>query len=689
MTKIRTFLFIIIPVVVGLYTRLDDIKAWEANKFYHFYQNRPVFTGNDSYFFARYGKEYFEGKYKAGETDPLREVPDFTTYPEPVPLLSLISGFFAKVQGTYIENVSVWLVPILAVLIAFPLVFFFNRIGYPVAGGVGAFLTVISVSYLPRTTIARLDTDSLNIFFPFLVATFLLLFVKEEKNEKLKYIYAFFAGISAYLYMWWYFKPSLLLAVTGGLIVFLLIERKLKLKKEDLIGLGIFILFANPMNFYTGIQDALGQVKKYIFETSQKAVEGGFPNIQHFVTELSHYEFNKLSKVIAGSEYIVIISFIGLGILFLRRWKPMFLLLPFLALGLIPLIGPMRFAMYLAPFVGIGIGAIGDEIVRFISNRKSQEPPTDNGSYSEEAIEENKSKKVEFVSSLAVFLVIIGLIAYMNKIVFALVAKPKYPAPLTGDFLALKEKTEKNSWIWTWWSEGYMVEYLGERATFVDPGSQFTPKTYFGGLTYSTSSPEIARNVIFSIATIGLKGINEELSKGVSPETIKKKAEKGEYINFSKIKNPIYWLFTIRSVKAFDSINKIGTWNFKMQNGLEGQYMYLGMCKSLNQHTIVCSRWVVDTREGVVKDRVTGRQYPVKRISLVDTDRSIRTRKYRDSGVYFEVASSKYGHFGFMMQEQAYKSMYNQMYILRNYDNRYFELVHDHFPFAVLYKVKE
>ncbi len=102
MTKIRTFLFIIIPVVVGLYTRLDDIKAWEANKFYHFYQNRPVFTGNDSYFFARYGKEYFEGKYKAGETDPLRKVPDFTTYPEPVPLLSLISGFLAKVQGTYI-----------------------------------------------------------------------------------------------------------------------------------------------------------------------------------------------------------------------------------------------------------------------------------------------------------------------------------------------------------------------------------------------------------------------------------------------------------------------------------------------------------------------------------------------------------------------------------------------------------
>ena len=42
----------------------------------------------------------------------------------------------------------------------------------------------------------------------------------------------------------------------------------------------------------------------------------------------------------------------------------------------------------------------------------------------------------------------------------------------------------------------------------------------------------------------------------------------------------------------------------------------------------------------------------------------------------------------FLTAEQPYISMFNQMYILRNYDKRYFELVYDHFPVMVVYKVK-
>ena len=40
------------------------------------------------------------------------------------------------------------------------------------------------------------------------------------------------------------------------------------------------------------------------------------------------------------------------------------------------------------------------------------------------------------------------------------------------------------------------------------------------------------------------------------------------------------------------------------------------------------------------------------------------------------------------MDEESFNTMFNKMFILRDYDKRYFELVRDNFPTAVLYRVK-
>jgi dolichyl-diphosphooligosaccharide--protein glycosyltransferase len=667
LNKIKLAIFILVPVLLGLYVRFDDLKKWLENKSLYFFNGRAIFTGNDAFFFARYAQEFFSGKYKPGELDTLRFVPDFIQYPDPIPFISVLSGFFSKIQGTYIENTSLWLVPILSVLFVIPLVLFFKRIGYPIAGFSGAVLTVISLSYLPRTTIARLDTDSLNLFFPFTIALFLLLTV-QSKGKK-KYIYSALAGIFLSLYMWWYTKYSLLLGIVAVFIIYLLIEKRLKLKKEDIISAGIFILLSNPLNILKGINEVSGQVYSYIFLAGEKAIKGGFPNIRQYVSELQHYSFDRLGNLITGNEIIFGIGLIGIILLLVNRWKPMILLLPFLALGLIPLIGAMRFAMYLTPFIGIGIGAILDFAVQKIKEKNKEE-----------------SEKLDFSLSLISSFAILGILLYVNKFSFAFVASPKFPPPLAGDFVSLQEKTEKNAWIWSWWSEGYMIEYYGNRGVFVDPGGdQFTPKTYFVGLTYSINSPQKARNVIFSVASIGLKGINKELKEGKSPEEIKENMEKGIYIK--DVKNPIYWLFTIRSLRAFDGINKIGTWDFNMQNGLERQYQYIGTCRQLSQSILGCGRWFIDLKKGEIKSK--RRSFVIKDIYLKTSRGQIRRGNYHKNGLNVVIVNSKYGSFGFLMYDQPLYSMFTQMFLLRNYDKNYFELVHDNFPFAVLYKVKK
>ncbi len=679
--RVKTILLIFVPIAIGLYVRFDDLKKWLENKELYFFKDRAIFTGNDAFFFARYAEEFFSGKYKAGELDYLRFVPDFIPYWDPVPLISLVAGFFSKIQGTYIENTSLWLVPILSVLFVIPLVLFFKRIGYPIAGFTGAALTVISVAYLPRTSIARLDTDSLNLFFPFTISLFLLLFSKSEGKQK--YLYAFLAGLFANLYMWWYTKYSLLLGIVISFLIFMLVERKLKFSKEDLLGIGIFLLVTNPLNLYRGIYGALSNLHAYIFLSGKQSIQGGFPNIQHWVTELKHYDFHKLGQLIVGNEILFGIGLAGILIVLITRWKPMILLLPFLALGLIPLIGAMRFAMYLAPFVGIGIGAYVDLLINFIKKKKEDLPEHIDETYKEEEI---KSKeKLAFGISFAFMLAILVVFFYTNKLSFAYVAKPKFPPKLAGDFLLLKEKTEENAWIWSWWSEGYMIEYYGNRGVFVDPGSQFTPKTYFVALAYSQTNPLYAKNVILSVASIGLNGIQQEMKKGVSPEEIKENALAGTYIK--NVENPIYWMFTIRSLAAFDHINKIGTWNFKLNDGLSRKYQYIGSCKSLSKTLVACSRWIIDLRQGVAKSVSGGLR--LKKVYLKTHKGDIRVGSYNKEGINLVLINSKYGSFGFLMFDQPLKSMFTQMFLLRNYDKEHFELVHDNFPFAVLYKVKK
>lgn len=665
--RIKLAILILLPILLGLYIRFDDLSVWLKNKALYFFHDRVIFTGNDAFFFARYAQEFWEGLYKAGQTDFLRNVPDFEKYLDPVPLISFISGLLAKIQGTYIENVSIWLVPVFAVLFSIPIVLFFKRIGFPLAGYTGAVLTTISAAYLPRTTIARLDTDSLNLFFPFLIPLFFILYL--ESKDKKKFLYVSLAGISGFLYMWWYPKPSLLLSMFIMFVIVLLIDRKFKLTKEDFISLGIFVLLANPMNFIASISDILSRAYSYIFLAGKKSIEGGFPNIQQWVSELQHYSFSQLAQITAGNEILLSIGLIGLAFIFIKRWKYMLLLLPFVVIGLIPLIGAMRFAMYLVPFVGIGIGAIIDYVIFLITKDK-----------------ENR-EKLEFGLTTLFALVLLVSIIFVNKYAFAYVARVKFPPPLAGDFLSLQKETEKNSWIWSWWSEGYMIEYYGRRGVFVDPGSQFTPKTYFVGLSYAVDNPQQARNVILSIASIGLKGIEAEMKRGISPFQIKENALEGEYIKEDKLKNPIYWLFTYRSLPAFDGINRIGTWNFKLQNGLRRQYQYLGACDVINPKLIRCTSWLIDFAKGYAK--AGRRTYPIKKVFIRGKNGSLQKGMFSNRGINIVVVGSQYGLFAFAMRDEPLDSMFVRMFLLRQYDKNYFELVHDNFPYAVLYKVKK
>ena len=274
---------IVIPIAVGVYVRFDDLNIWEKYRNQFYYQDRPLFTSYDAFFFARWGKDYLNGNYNAGERDPLRFVPDNATYPSPIPMESWLGAKIAKLKNTYIENISLWLTPSLAVLFIIPLVLYFFKIELPIAGFSGAFLGVVSLMYLVRTTVARFDTDSLNLFFPFAIAFFLLRSFYSRGESK--YLDLAIAGILSQAYCWWYAHPGLMVVILSVYVAdFFLFDRERSWKQKFLYFLTVFF-FSNPIFIFDGIFNIVYLAKIYLINYFKPAVSGGFPNVFMSISE--------------------------------------------------------------------------------------------------------------------------------------------------------------------------------------------------------------------------------------------------------------------------------------------------------------------------------------------------------------------------------------------------------------------
>ncbi len=481
-----------------------------------------------------------------------------------------------------------------------------------------------------------------------------------ERNIKKRYLYLVVAGVLSYLYYWWYAHSGLILVmfVTFAIFDFFFAKRK---GKEFLKDLGILFLFANPLVIVSGVFNLIGLTKTYILNFFKPAVHGGFPNVFMSISEAKHFSVMKISGLTAGNFVLFLIGIVGLALLILRKFRETFLLLPILLIGLMALKGGNRFAMYLAPFVGAGVGFLCDYAVSLIKD-------------------ENRKKLYYTVAFVAVFAVIV----FFNSNAIKFFITPKITPALASDFTKLKELTPEGSWIWTWWDYGYAIQYYAERGVFHDGGSQSSPKTYFVATTYSTSTPKIAHNVITGIANVGNHGITKLLKEGKKAAEIRDMFFEGE---FSKpLKHPVYWAFTGDEIGKFGWINYFGTWNFNEEKGIKSPIYDLGICIHQKGDIVQCQKAVIDLKKGEV---ILGKKaVPIALLAVRDLSR-IKEKTYRRAGVIAELVEDKRKVLrAYVMGVQPFKSMFNQMYILRVYDPKYFELVYDDFPTMVLYKVK-
>ena len=111
----------------------------------------------------------------------------------------------------------------LASLFILPLGIYFFKIGVPVSGLLGGLVGTFAGGYYMRSSIGRIDTDMLNLFF-LVLASLLILLASRAKTERSVLLYALGAGLSMFLFQWWYSKASFTWAYFAVLVFCLFVQ---------------------------------------------------------------------------------------------------------------------------------------------------------------------------------------------------------------------------------------------------------------------------------------------------------------------------------------------------------------------------------------------------------------------------------------------------------------------------------
>lgn len=658
-------LFLTTAFVFGLsiYKRYWQLSVWNQQKELTYAKDgRISMTTLDAYYWTRLAKEYKNGKFGDNVTDPLKTYPDSGTYPERpnmiVFLLAKLSTFF---KGD-IYMTGIYITPILSSLFIIPMVIYFYRIGFGLIGLAGGLFGTFSYAFYVRSCNGRVDTDSLNLFFPIFVAFFFLMISKTDEKKK-QYIYSVIAGFGMLLFNWWYEKYGFGVVYAGTLVIFLLVNR-FKIKDIAILT-GIYILFSNPVYFFYG----LGNLFDFVFKTGYFHKQGitlaniAWPNIMETITESNRKSSIEILQMILGNPKVAVIGILGILAVYVLKFKDMIPMWPLLLLGSLAFFSGNRFSMFLAPLAGAGLGfVIFYPLYHLFKYLKINE------------------KLVDVVTALLIF--ILFFVSAKNITAYNIVLPPSIPTQIVNGFLDIKEKLPKGSPVFTWWDFGYALMDIGEFATYHDGGAHGADRSYFSAKAFVIDDQKKMYNLISAIDNYKFEGINKILDDNKSANKVVE-----SFLNYnSKPKNNnIFILYTADMIGKFGALSFFGEWDFETKSSKPNHYQGIN-CLEIRGNVLECENALIDMEKGLINGQI-----PVKRVVFVKNGSIDHKLEFpHESDINIELLIVNKQVIGvYVLNEKVYKSNFNQMYILGEYDRNLFEEIYNDFPHTRAFKLKK
>lgn len=666
---------------------------------------------NDGYYWAEGARDLLNGVSQKHDLSPIDEAPSWLTYA----IATLLPCSF--------ETIILYMPAILGSLIVVPIILIGHNLKIAEVGFLAALLASIAVSYYNRTMIGYYDTDMLTIVFPVFLLWSLILALR-TKEEK----YLLITALEIIAYRWWYPQSySLEFSYFGLILVYtLLFERKLfnvKLLTVMLLAMmglpslvrfviviGTYIFFKQvKWQRYTkyllataiilffvsgGFLPIWSQLKWYVFKDSLDVSIDILPlhflPVMQTVREAGQIDFVTFAERISGHTVTLILSLIGY-VLLVKKYPVMLLGLPLLGLGFLALWGGLRFTIYAVPVCALGVAYLlfvwSNYITQLFANEKLGHIM--------------KSCFVIGASLGILYPNILHVIEYRVPTVFNKVEVEQLDK--------LKNLVDREDYIVAWWDYGYPIRYYADVKTLIDGGKHNGDVNF--PVSYMLTNPQesaarLARlEVELTEKTFPIIDENRNKSKKDQIPVLNNTAQMTLDYGFkdandflAALQTPlslpektrdIYFYLPYRMMSIFPTVAQFS--NIDIMNGkmTRQPFFFQSMqFKDMGTTLNFGSGVVLDKAKGMLK--LGNQEIPVKNFIQTAYTSDFKLIKEQNTihpnGLFSIIYMQAYNTF-LILDEDMLNSTYIQLFVLENYDERFFEPISLE-AYAKVYRLK-
>jgi len=470
----------------------------------------------DPYFWARHA----ENVYKQGHPgDILVDGKPYDTHMI-APLGRFVPGdmFHAYFEGYLLKFVRAlnpnadplgvfFYVPIfLSALAVIPAFFIARRIGGNVGGLFAAIVVGVHGSFISRTAGGFADTDAYNVVFPLFVA-WLFLEAFEARNTKKRLLLGGGAGIVLGIYSWswlgWWYILDFILAASGIYLIYLIAINwdsakknpfavlKTKGVRNTILLVGVFIASAwlmtsiiySPRFFIdSAVKAPIGFIK-----FKEVGVGTVWPNVYTTVAEQNASSLRGVINAMGG-KFLFLLAVLGALFTLVKKdeegkvdIKYALLILIWIAATTYASIKGVRFTLLLVPAFSVGFGIFAGSVYHWITRWASKEFSIEPG----------------IIRVVAVLL--LALLLWQPVTQGWRVAKSEIPSMNDAWWTALtkiKQNSEPNAIINSWWDFGHWFKYVADRPVTFDGTTQNLPQAHWIGKVLMTEDEEEAIGIL-------------------------------------------------------------------------------------------------------------------------------------------------------------------------------------------------
>lgn len=573
--RLTLALFAAIAVLAALWVPLKDLPYWHKYRLAFYHNNEPIMTTMDAYFYLRLTSDYGEGRYH--RVDEKRAA---AVRPEPVPLISTMTGLAHKASGFSISKIAFFAPPFLALFMVLAYFLIASLLGGPGIALIASLAGASSYYWYSRVSLGRFDTDSLNPFFILFMSFSLYRFATNTSLKRFLYLGAVL--VSSLLFCLWWPQAGYLsivfLALAYGLSLFVIhSSRSERYVKVFILLLGMFSALVTIFGLYkylpSNLAQPFGMAAGHLSLVTKEATSA-FPEVGQSITELVAPSLDWVAKDTSGHIIPLLAGLAGLVMLAWKRRDVAVFLIPGAILSLMMMFSN-RFLIFFVPLYAIGLGYFLVDVL----------------------------PRVSFMQRIRKPYMRYALIAVLAAALLAPSASRSLSThigpPNTSNNVLMAETIKKESGpeatVWAWWDDGYFVQLFADRKTFIDGGSQSSDRTFITAFPLSCPDPLLAANWIRFFAVHDLNGLNRiaavvgstERAVSFLKEVLAKPEEIDSILGRYGLQDPDAWdeyLFPKHEAYIFiahDLVDKaywwyyFGSWDFSRRDGVHPQVMLL------------------------------------------------------------------------------------------------------------------